>query len=493
MADEDAQEIVDASEGVSVGRVGEGLWQSTLKELPRPPWAPREDFASMCAGKSKSGWRILWVLGGSASGGVTNDIWKSGDGGYTWEMMDCGNRWSPRARMGTTVGSTVAQPDRTKNQVQGLVYVVGGYCNSGLLGDVWASDTMCRSWHKMNDKAAFGARADVALAAVPGRPLELFVGGGVSVDAHRDLWMSCDGGETFAEVEISGLPRGPTFRLWPPDILCASRSETPGRLALWRLRLSPRDDAKKIWEVVGGSDKGGLLVRTEKALSSQQLSERISTGSLVKQLELDGERLHFEKITGTGPQSGWVSIKVKSKDLLVRTNKQLRAKDEDSAAEEVVPCAELEPLDPYADVFTEFDVHSVPSPPRLALDLYTQTCLTWDPRTACLVTQSLLSDDDGGIRGITRVRGVAAHAGNPHVLSDMDSVFQSLRHGHLWVLSSAGAWISDRGRWTAQDEFVKLLGLRLHDTYGMPIELWLGRVRPMLLPKPRGMSSVSLR
>merc|ERR1740129_990176 len=68
----------------------------------------------------------------------------------------------------------------------------------------------------------------------------------------------------------------------------------------------------------------------------------------------------------------------------------------------------------------------------------------------------------------------------------MDSVFISLRRGYLWVVAGSGKiWASDRSRYRAQDHFLKLLGLRLHDAYGMPIELWLGRVRPMLLPRPR--------
>ena len=37
----------------------------------------------------------------------------------------------------------------------------------------------------------------------------------------------------------------------------------------------------------------------------------------------------------------------------------------------------------------------------------------------------------------------------------------------------------------AQDHFVKLVGFRLQEMYGIPMELWLGRVRPCLLPRPR--------
>mmetsp|Transcript_22022 Transcript_22022/g.42257 ORF Transcript_22022/g.42257 Transcript_22022/m.42257 type:complete len:405 (+) Transcript_22022:70-1284(+) len=72
-----------------------------------------------------------------------------------------------------------------------------------------------------------------------------------------------------------------------------------------------------LWEVVGGGDKGGIIVRAGKETSSAQEKERLSTGAQVRQLALEGERLQYEKVTGTGPATGWVSIKLKDKELLV--------------------------------------------------------------------------------------------------------------------------------------------------------------------------------
>lgn len=83
-----------------------------------------------------------------------------------------------------------------------------------------------------------------------------------------------------------------------------------------------------VWEVVGGGDKGGIIVRTGKETSSEQEAERLSTGALVRQLALEGDRLHYEKVTGTGPATGWVSTKLKGKDLLV-----LSDADPESAAD----------------------------------------------------------------------------------------------------------------------------------------------------------------
>lgn len=71
-----------------------------------------------------------------------------------------------------------------------------------------------------------------------------------------------------------------------------------------------------IWKVVGGSDKGGILVRSGQDTKSDQLPERLTTGSVVEQLQLVGERLHYRTLSGHGPEEGWVSLTVGGKDLV---------------------------------------------------------------------------------------------------------------------------------------------------------------------------------
>jgi len=77
----------------------------------------------------------------------------------------------------------------------------------------------------------------------------------------------------------------------------------------------------KLWEVIGGEGKGGILVREGKDLGSCAASERLSTGALVSELDLDGERLQYKRVSGSGPDTGWVSVKLKDKELLVITDK----------------------------------------------------------------------------------------------------------------------------------------------------------------------------
>merc|ERR1719414_1558771 len=77
----------------------------------------------------------------------------------------------------------------------------------------------------------------------------------------------------------------------------------------------------QMWEVVGGADKGGILVREGEATASPATKERLSTGALIEEIELKGERLNYKLVQGTGPEVGWVSIKLPGKDLAIRTDK----------------------------------------------------------------------------------------------------------------------------------------------------------------------------
>lgn len=80
--------------------------------------------------------------------------------------------------------------------------------------------------------------------------------------------------------------------------------------------------AGRVWEVVGGAEKGGILVREGRGLKSAEAPERLSTGAIVREWELEGDRLRYRLVTGTGPKAGWVSTKLKDKALLVLTGEE---------------------------------------------------------------------------------------------------------------------------------------------------------------------------
>lgn len=74
------------------------------------------------------------------------------------------------------------------------------------------------------------------------------------------------------------------------------------------------------WEVIGGAGKGGILVRKGLELTSESLEERLSTGAVIQEISLHGDRLHFRKVSGAGPSEGWISTKLKDKALAIRKN-----------------------------------------------------------------------------------------------------------------------------------------------------------------------------
>jgi len=79
--------------------------------------------------------------------------------------------------------------------------------------------------------------------------------------------------------------------------------------------------SSQLWTVVGGGDKGGILVRAGKELDSAKEQARLATGSVVREVELAGERLHYALEDGSGPPSGWVSLSISGRELLVRGEK----------------------------------------------------------------------------------------------------------------------------------------------------------------------------
>jgi len=83
--------------------------------------------------------------------------------------------------------------------------------------------------------------------------------------------------------------------------------------------ISPKTNSgPQLWDVVGGAEKGGILVREGQEISSAQNPLRLSVGAVIQEIELIGDRLRFELVVGAGPASGWVSTTLRAKALVVR-------------------------------------------------------------------------------------------------------------------------------------------------------------------------------
>eukprot|EP00747_Dinoflagellata_sp_TGD_P034088 gnl/TRDRNA2_/TRDRNA2_137045_c0_seq1.p1 gnl/TRDRNA2_/TRDRNA2_137045_c0~~gnl/TRDRNA2_/TRDRNA2_137045_c0_seq1.p1 ORF type:complete len:695 (+),score=163.53 gnl/TRDRNA2_/TRDRNA2_137045_c0_seq1:104-2086(+) len=73
------------------------------------------------------------------------------------------------------------------------------------------------------------------------------------------------------------------------------------------------------------------MVREGELTSTKKLEARLSTGAIIEEIEVKGERLHYRRAIGTGPLEGWVSIRLPGKDLVVRTDSSKLAATRESA------------------------------------------------------------------------------------------------------------------------------------------------------------------
>mmetsp|Transcript_31866 Transcript_31866/g.74493 ORF Transcript_31866/g.74493 Transcript_31866/m.74493 type:complete len:634 (+) Transcript_31866:97-1998(+) len=73
---------------------------------------------------------------------------------------------------------------------------------------------------------------------------------------------------------------------------------------------------KQLWRVLSGA--GGRLVRQKCELGSKELPDTLRPGSVVEELELRGSRLQYRLLSGSGPETGWVTIQAKAGALLER-------------------------------------------------------------------------------------------------------------------------------------------------------------------------------
>lgn len=72
------------------------------------------------------------------------------------------------------------------------------------------------------------------------------------------------------------------------------------------------------------------MVREGESTSSKAMDERLAKGAIVEQVELIGDRLHYnnKKVgTGSGPIEGWVAVKIKSSVLMEKTGEVFATPD----------------------------------------------------------------------------------------------------------------------------------------------------------------------
>lgn len=101
-----------------------------------------------------------------------------------------------------------------------------------------------------------------------------------------------------------------------PDAAAARRGEEKeSDASASAMTTSGRETKDVLWKIVGGADKGGIIVRTGELLTTSAEKERLTTGSKVSELKLVGDRLNYNLVEGSGPRTGWISVRLAGRVL----------------------------------------------------------------------------------------------------------------------------------------------------------------------------------
>ena len=136
-----------------------------------PGWCGRTHHEAVAHGA-----RVV-VLGGFGEFGYCNDCWASEDGA-TWERLTASAAWSPRAMHAAA-------------SFRGGLYVLGGYEGRGVCNDVWASVDGA-VWARVSQSSPWTPRRGHSVVALGDDCLCLF-GGESGSESLGDCWTSCDG------------------------------------------------------------------------------------------------------------------------------------------------------------------------------------------------------------------------------------------------------------------------------------------------------------
>jgi len=192
----------------------ECLWHGAVGSAGAAPWSGTglQNFGVVTLGPAVTGRApVLLVLGGRSGSSFRNDVWRSMDGGLSWEAVsphDEGQaasngrvvrkKWAGRESFAAASGCLVEG-----GRLKGLVYVIGGMGSARApYSDVWVSEDLGKSFMCMCAEAPFGRRLNSGLATCPGAPEKLcLVGGGWTTGpTYWDCWLSVDGGFHWCEV-----------------------------------------------------------------------------------------------------------------------------------------------------------------------------------------------------------------------------------------------------------------------------------------------------
>ena len=229
--------------GVSGGRVisekrSDEVWRSSDGGLTwdqaasGPRFLPRGAHSSVVSGND------IYVIAGlsgtssAVTGSPSRDVWKSDNRGVTWQRVTDNAGFPPRSGHRSEV-------------LNGKIYVIAGQSDSAALDDVWEFDTAGGTWSETTSGSTekFSARRNPVSAVLgQGAAAKLYLIGGYSSTANylSDVWNS-NSGASWAPVSVT-----------PPGF-------SPGRSGHSSALLN--EGAHRGLYLIGGDVSGGSIVK----------------------------------------------------------------------------------------------------------------------------------------------------------------------------------------------------------------------------------------
>ena len=155
-------------------------------------FSPRESHGSVVLGDDiyVIGGRIRGVTPGASDALQSDEVWRSGDGGLTWDQVAQGTRFAGRIGHGLAV-------------LDDNIYVMAGFGggNEGdQRNDVWKSENRGESWSSTNPNVNFPMDSLFASAVLDDKIL--LMGGQTPLGSTKEVWESSDGA-SWSKVEPS--------------------------------------------------------------------------------------------------------------------------------------------------------------------------------------------------------------------------------------------------------------------------------------------------
>ena len=176
-------------------------------------FSPRRYHSSAAVGND------IYVIGGTTQNAdysttspkpeiKSNEVWRSSDGGLTWDQVaDSAKRFSPARNL----HSSVALGED--------IYVIAGSASTNIQNDVWKSTDRGVSWSRTTPNAAFSARYFAAAGVLNGA-IYLMGGYTGTAPYLNEVWRSSDGA-TWTQVTNATTTSPPRFarRLGPAAVV----------------------------------------------------------------------------------------------------------------------------------------------------------------------------------------------------------------------------------------------------------------------------------